>query len=89
MNYSPIVIVGGDPNSIFFEIFFKSLKRKIKSPIILVASRSLLKLELKKYNVNKKINILDKENLNLKLLNNNNLNLIDVKFKDFKQYRNF
>ena len=87
MNYSPIVIVGGDPNSIFFEIFFKSLKRKIKSPIILVASRSLLKLELKKYNVNKKINILDKENLNLKLLNNNNLNLIDVKFKDFKQYR--
>ena len=40
MNYSPILIVAGEPNSIFLEIFFKVLKKKIKSPIILIASKN-------------------------------------------------
>ena len=35
MNYKPIIIVAGEPNSIFLEIFFKSIKKKYKSPIIL------------------------------------------------------
>ena len=26
MNYSPILLVNGEPNSVFLEIFFKSLK---------------------------------------------------------------
>ena len=29
MNYKPILIVGGEPNSVFLEIFFKSIKLKI------------------------------------------------------------
>ena len=41
MNYKPLIIVAGEPNSIFFEIFFKVIKRKIKSPIILIASKKL------------------------------------------------
>ena len=46
---SPIIIVPGDPNSIFFEIFFKSLKKKkYKSPIILIASQKLINLQIKK-----------------------------------------
>ena len=32
MNYEPILIVAGEPNSVFLEIFFKSLKIKIKRP---------------------------------------------------------
>ena len=28
MNYKPIIIVAGEPNSIFSEIFFKSLRYK-------------------------------------------------------------
>ena len=28
MNYKPIIIVPGEPNSIFLEIFFKALKKK-------------------------------------------------------------
>ena len=28
MKYKPILIVAGEPNSIFFEIFLKSLKKK-------------------------------------------------------------
>ena len=31
MNYKPILIVAGEPNSIFFEIFFKALKKKLKA----------------------------------------------------------
>ena len=42
MNFKPIIIVAGEPNSIFFELFFKVIKKKINSPIILVASRELL-----------------------------------------------
>ena len=48
MNYKPILIVNGEPNSIFLEIFFKTLKiKKIKSPIILISSHKLIKLQMK------------------------------------------
>ena len=54
MKYKPIVVVAGEPNSIFLEIFFKSLKKKIKSPIILIASLNLLKLQMGKLKYKKK-----------------------------------
>ena len=52
MNYNKlIIIVPGQPNSIFFEIFFKSLnKLKIKNPILLIASENLIKNQMKKFN---------------------------------------
>ena len=28
MNYKPIIIVAGEPNSVFFELFFKVIKKK-------------------------------------------------------------
>ena len=55
MVYKPIIIVAGEPNSIFSEIFFKSFKyRKFKSPIVLIASYKLIQLQMKKLNINKK-----------------------------------
>ena len=42
MSYKPIIIVAGEPNSIFFELFFNVIKKKIKSPIILIASKKLI-----------------------------------------------
>ena len=37
MKSKPIIIVAGEPNSIFFEIFFKSIRlKKYKSPLILI-----------------------------------------------------
>jgi 4-hydroxythreonine-4-phosphate dehydrogenase len=42
MNYKPIIIVAGEPNSVFFELFFNVANKKIKSPIILVASKKLI-----------------------------------------------
>ena len=48
MNYKPILVVAGEPKSIFYEIFFKSIKaKKFKSPIILIASRKIIKKEVK------------------------------------------
>ena len=60
MKFKPILIVPGEPNSIFFEIFFKSIKyKKFKSPLIIVGSLNLLKLQMKNFNF-KKIKILIK-----------------------------
>jgi len=48
MSYKPILIVAGEPKSIFFEIFFKSIKRKkIKSPLILICCKNILIKEMK------------------------------------------
>ena len=45
MNYRPILIVAGEPNSIFLEIFFKSIKaHRYKSPLIIIVSKILLEL---------------------------------------------
>jgi len=56
VNYNPIIIVAGEPNSVFFELFFKVIKKKIKSPIILIASKKLIikqaKILKKKINFN-------------------------------------
>ena len=43
MNYKPILIISGEPNSVFLEIYFKALKKKYKSPLILISSFKLLK----------------------------------------------
>ncbi len=87
MNYSPILIVGGEPNSIFLEIFFKTLKlKKIKSPIILISSEEILRKQMKKLNFKKKIKLINFKNFESKKLNNNSINLIDVKFHQKKAF---
>ncbi len=81
MKNKPIIVVNGEPNSIFLEIFFKSLKRKkFKSPIILITSLKLLKYFMKKLNFKKKIKIIDLKKINKENLNNNFINLIDINY---------
>jgi len=68
MTSKPILIVAGEPNSIFFEIFFKSLEFKsFKKPLVLIASYKLLKLQMKQLNFKKKIKILNFEELKKKI----------------------
>ena len=56
MKIKPIIITSGDQKSVFFEIFFKSLKSKFfSSPLILVCDKKNLDNESKKYNFNKYI----------------------------------
>ena len=56
MKLKPILIVSAEPNSIFLEIFFKALKKKIKSPIILIASKNLVESQMQKLKFKKKYN---------------------------------
>ena len=85
MNYKPIIIVAGEPNSIFFELFFKVIKKKIRSPIIIIASKKLIikqaKILKKKidFSVTNEFEIVKKSKLK-------KINLIDV---DFKQTSGF
>ena len=64
MNSKPILIVAGEPNSVFLEIFFKLKNTKIKSPLILIASHKLLILQMKKLKINKKIKLIDSNKIN-------------------------
>ena len=80
MNYRPILVVHGEPNSIFLEIFFKSIKiKKYKSPIILICSKKILNFYMKKFKIKKKIKLIKKFDYDLKKLNNKCINLVDVK----------
>ena len=88
MKNKPILILAGEPNSIFSEIFIKSLNRiKIKKPIIVISSKKLLIKQLKKLNYNKKIRLLDYKNLNNYDLNNKSINLINVEYNQEKAFK--
>ena len=78
----PIIIVGGEPNSIFLEIFFKSLKTNTyKSPMIIITSKKLLQEQMKKLDFNFKINDIGKELKDFSKLNNKKINLINIDYK--------
>ena len=82
MNKDPIIIVAGEPNSVFLEIFFKSIKKnKYRSPLILIVSIKLLKKQMEKLGFFFEINILDKDFNKFSRLNNKKINLIDVDYK--------
>ena len=81
MNYKPIIIVHGEPNSIFLEIFFKSLKYKnFKNPLVLICSYKILKFQMKKLRFKMGIKIINPLLLNEIKLNNKMINIIDVKY---------
>ena len=85
MGRDPIIIVGGEPNSVFLEIFFKSLKNNnYKSPLIIVVSKKLLQQQMKKLGFTFKINDIDKTIKNFHKLDNSKINLINVDY-NFKK----
>jgi len=56
MKIKPILIIAGEPNSIFLEIFFKAIKKKnINNPIILIVSKDLFFKQMKQLGFNYKI----------------------------------
>ncbi len=56
MNFNKyILIVAGEPNSVFLEIFFKALKKiKFKKTLILIASHNVVKLQMARLKFKKK-----------------------------------
>jgi len=86
-NSNPIIIVAGEPYSIFLEILFKSLKNnKYKKPIILIVSKDLLMKQMKALNFNFKLNVLDKNKINNSHIDLNIINIIDVRFDSKKTF---
>ena len=81
MKNKPILIFSGEPNSIFFEIYFKIMKNnKIKNPLLLISSIKLLNLQMKKFNFKKKVNLIKSKNLSMQTLDNNKINLLNIEY---------
>ena len=79
MKNKPILIVAGEPYSVFFEIFFKSIKKKkYKSPLILICCKKNLLFQMKKFNFKKKMRILDQKMLNKQKIDNNKINIFNI-----------
>ena len=79
MNFKPILIVPGEPKSVFFEIFFKSLRlTKIKSPLIIICNKKILLKEIKKFNFSKKIEELNKFKIDRKNIKRKKIYFVNI-----------
>ena len=86
MTIKPIVIVAGEPKSIFFEIFFKSMNKKINSPIILICCKKILVKQIKYFEFKKKVNFVDFKNITKNATYTSQINIIDVPLKITKKH---
>ena len=93
LKIKPIIIIAGEPNSVFLEIFFKTLKKswfkKFLRPIILIASSNLILDQMTKLGFNFKIRII-KPNFknNFGKIDNTKINVINVNLKYKKPFEN-
>tara|TARA_B110000305_G_scaffold236166_1_gene297058 strand:- start:639 stop:1604 length:966 start_codon:yes stop_codon:yes gene_type:complete len=82
MGKEPIIIVSGEPNSIFLEIFFKSIKsHHYKSPLIIITSKKLLQRQMEQLGFFFELNIINKNFNEFSKLNNKKINLIDINYE--------
>ena len=79
---SPIVILWGEPNSVFSEIFVKAVKRhKYKNPILLLGSKKLFEFQLKKLRLKLNFNQINLKNHKFINLDKNKINFLDIDYK--------
>jgi len=77
-----IIIVPGEPKSVFFEIFFKAIKiLNPKSPLILICNKELLIKETKRYKFKKKIYCINLNELKKKKIETGKIYSINIPFK--------
>ena len=87
MSFKPILIVPGEKKSIFFEIFFKSLKSKFfLSPLILICDKKNLDREIKRYKFKKYIEQVKLDRIYSKKFEKKKIYLIDTKHKNSETY---
>ena len=86
MNFKPIIIVAGEPNSVFLEIFFKAIRNNTKNPIVLVGSYKILKMQMRCLNFKKKIRLLDYKKIKEYFLDNKSINLVNVNYDQKKAF---
>ena len=84
MKNNPILIVLGEPNSIFSEILFKVYKKKIVAnfnrPILIIGSIKLIKSQMKFLKYSIKINKINLKNLKNFKFKKKDIHIIDVKY---------
>ena len=82
MQTDPILLVPGEPRSIFFEIFFKSIKSKdFKSPLIVICCKNLILGEIRKLNYKVNYKIVKADELFKINLKKKTLYIVDIKLK--------
>ena len=87
MNSDPILIVPGEKKSIFFEIFFKSIKsKKFISPLILICSKKILDKEIKKNRFKIKIELINLAQINKKKIYKKKVYVIDINNYNSRTY---
>ena len=87
MSSKPILIVPGEKKSIFFEIFFKSLKSKsFSSPLILICDKKDLIKEIKKHKFNYVIEQIRLNNIYSKKFQRNKIYVSHVKYQNSYMY---
>ncbi len=83
----PILIVAGEPFSIFSEILFKSfIKYKVKRPIVVLASIKLFKSQMNYLKYNIPFNIIKKK-FDFSELEINKINIINIDFVFSKPFK--
>ena len=80
-NSKPVIIVAGDIESVFLEIFFKSFKFA-KRPLVLIVNKKILKQQIKHFGYKFHLNEIFDQDLKNKKLNNKVINFIDVPIKN-------
>jgi len=82
MDREPIIIVAGEPNSVFLEIFFKSIKtHRYKSPLVIIASKKLIQKQMKELGFVFEINTISNNFNKFNKLDNKKINLVNVEYK--------
>ena len=85
MNFKPLLIILGEPYSIFSEILFKSLKyksiEKFKKKIILIGSKKLLEKQMLSLGYKFKFNEISLYEINKLKTCKNKINIININFK--------
>ena len=88
MKNKPIIIINGEPNSIFLEIFFKAIKyKKFKSPLILISSLKTFKLQMKKFKFKTNINLIENKDLKKITIDKKSINFINVEYQQKKIFQ--
>ena len=87
MSSKPILIVPGEKRSIFFEIFFKSLKSKsFSSPLILICDKKDLNKGINKFKFKHIIEQIELDNIDSKKFLKNKIYIIHVKYQNSSLY---
>ena len=83
MKNKPILLVAGEPNSIFLEIFFKAIKNnKYKSPLILICCKENFKQQMKKLKFKKNLRIFEINKIDKQKIDNKKINIINVNYQN-------